>query len=347
MIWIRKTVKHALLVQFFPYIPELPSLQEYLTHQFNQALQSSFAPGTAANLKSQWKQFILFALHIDADPCQFSLDLVKQYIMLLAQSLNSYQTLKNYLSSLKLWFTLNMQPADFLDNITIRLCLQAVKRKLSCTPQAKLPITPAILKGIRSHLDLTRPFDAALWASFLLAFYGMLRKASVVPKSPTTFNRDFQIAREAITFTGDDLVISLKRSKSNQFGDRYHQIPIAAAPGSSLDPVEAYKTHIDLSPASPEQPAFTYRTQAGYQILTHYSFVANLKSILKKLGLQPELYSGHSFRRGSCSTVFSQGISTDLIKHHGLWLSSAYQTYLTFSWSDRLSVTQALNKACM
>ena len=329
---------------FFLSISGNTGLQEHLMRQFNVAVQSTFAPGTSSNLKSQWKQFILFALHVNANPAQCDLDIVKQYIMLLSQSLQSYQTLKNYLSSLKLWFSLNFQPCDFMENITIRLCLQAIKRKLRQTPQAKLPITPAILLQIKSHLDLSQPFDSCLWASFLIAFYGMLRKASVVPKSAATFNSEFQMAQNAISLFNGDIVISIKRSKSNQFGDRLHLIPIAAMPESPLDPVAAYTNHVSLSPTTMEQPAFTYCSPEGPKTLTHYNFTANLRKLLSRIGLQPELYSGHSFRRGACSLAFSQGISTQLIKEHGMWLSSAYETYLTLSWSDKLSVTKAMSK---
>ena len=223
--------------------------------------------------------------------------------------------------------------------------LQAAKRKLSVTPFAKLPIEPGILFRMYPLLNMACGADAALWCSFLIAFFAFLRKSNVVPPSQRSFNPLQHLSRQNIARTNYGLLITLSRTKTIQFNQRVLEIPIAAIPGSILDPVAAYDHMCKLVPASGPLPAFLYPREGALVSLTHSSFTHRLRALLASVGYRPLSYSGHSFRRGGLSFGFKANVPIELLKAHGDWLSSAYLRYLTLSHDQQLVVTQSMGHA--
>ena len=92
---------------------------------------------------------------------------------------------------------------------------------------------------------------------------------------------------------------------------------------------------------------FTYMDKGKYITLCHSKFVNTLKSVLKSIWYNSELYSGHSFRRAACSFASSCGVPTEMIKMQGDWRSEAYLQYLTvpldIRWKcvDRVAKTES------
>ena len=97
----------------------------------------------------------------------------------LASSLRSYQTLKNYLYGVNVLHKCYSLSVEYVDDFNVKLVLLFARKQLCVPSNAKLPITPAMLLSFRPHLDLTLPLDAALWSSFVIAFYGFLRKVNL------------------------------------------------------------------------------------------------------------------------------------------------------------------------
>ena len=71
--------------------------------------------------------------------------------------------------------------------------------------------------------------------------------------------------------------------------------------------------------------------------MTHQTFTERLKSLLSKSGLDPALFSGHSFRRGGASYLYSVGGSTLMVQVRGSWSSQIFTRYLYLSLKDRLA----------
>ena len=85
-------------------------------------------------------------------------------------------------------------------------------------------------------------------------------------------------------------------------------------------------------PAAPDAPAFTYGMN---KFINYKQFTNSLKITLKKAGLNPDLFSGHSFRRGGASFLFSVGASQLMVQVLGGWSSLVYTRYLFMSEQDR------------
>jgi integrase len=86
-------------------------------------------------------------------------------------------------------------------------------------------------------------------------------------------------------------------------------------------------------------PLFSIRHPATS--LTHGRFEQKLKQCLTSIGLTPDEYSGHSFRRGGASWAFQAGLPGEAIQTLGDWKSQAYLRYLEIDIQQKF---QYMNK---
>ena len=123
-------------------------------------------------------------------------------------------------------------------------------------------------------------------------------------------------------------------SKTNQYRKNDRCIPIP----QNEDPCLDLFRHIDLLfstvKAESRDPAFTYGKN---QFVNYRVFTVRLKELLSKAGLEPSLFSGHSFSRGGASFLFSIGGSQLMVQVLGDWSSMIYTRYLYMSADDRMA----------
>ena len=97
--------------------------------------------------------------------------------------------------------------------------------------------------------------------------------------------------------------------------------------------------------AAVRHPLFTYVQCGTLHSMTYPKFIQTLHLNLAAVGLQPELYSGHSFRRGGASFAFALHLPGELIQLQGDWSSDAYLRHLEKPFTLRLKVAFAFRKA--
>ena len=252
-------------------------------------------------------------------------------------------SVRNYISGIRTLLVLAKCPVAPLDSVQLQLVVRGLDRLNSRVPRRALPITPQILAAVHARLDHTNPTHVTLWALFLFAFFTFARKSNLVPNKWPAPPRSHYITRGDIHFVHGALVATFRSSKTNQFADRVHVVPLLPWAGSILCPVKAFQRMLELVPAPPTLPAFVYRTSSGnlrpitYPVLTSF-----LKGLIAKLGLDPKGYSSHSFRRGGATWAFKSKVPAELIKATGDWKSSAYLLYLDLSFQDKLRVSSAM-----
>ena len=122
-------------------------------------------------------------------------------------------------------------------------------------------------------------------------------------------------------------------SKTNQFGRKDLVIPIPGNQDSALDPVRHLHTLFNRVAASPDAPAFSFSATSS---INYNSFTRRLKSLLTMAGYNAELYSGHSFRRGGATFLYSCGGTALMVQASGDWASQCFTRYLHLSFSERL-----------
>ena len=246
---------------------------------------------------------------------------------------SGYPHLKHLLSSVKFLHEALDQPFP-TNSFMVDMTMQGLKRRLARVPFQVLPLTPTILKKMFSHLNMSLPQDRALWCSYLPSFYGLLRKSSAVPKS-TSYDVNKVLVRRNISVdvTNNIVYLYLGHGKTNNFCTRDVMIPIPGNNDPAMDPVRHLHALFSSVSAGPDSPAFTF---ARGQFIKYASFTSRLKTLLSKAGLNPDLYSGHSFRRGGATFLHSCGGTALMIQASGDWSSQCFTRYLYLSEADRL-----------
>ena len=67
-----------------------------------------------------------------------------------------------------------------------------------------------------------------------------------------------------------------------------------------------------------------------------------LKALLNAIGLDPEKWSGHSFRRGGASLLFRLGVDPLTIQACGDWSSDTFLRYLEVNFHRLWSAQEAM-----
>ena len=180
-----------------------------------------------------------------------------------------------------------------------------------------------MLLRIPRHLDLANTGDSNYWAACLVMFYGMLRRSNVLPESAGQFDPSHNLRRKDIVFGKGGLTVMIRWSKTIQFGDRVHKIPLPRIADSALCPSQAVYHAFQKSPlAKTNGPSFVCLEQPSAKPLTVNQFLCRLKNILGAEGIDPSAFGGHSFRRGGASWAFQSGVPIETIRLIGDWKSN-------------------------
>ena len=293
-----------------------------LKKDLNASRRAAYATGTRKNLKTQWESYLLFCVYFGLAYLPISTENLSLYSQFLSRSMRSAQTIKNYISGVKTMNLILGYSADHLNSFIINLGLKGIAREHPhCIRQAK-PITPNILLEIFSVLDMSKSENVVYWCLLLFAFFLFARKSNLVPTVKTDLKEKKFLCHKDVECFENTLIINMRWSKTIQFGVRILQTPLIAIPGSNLCPVAAYKHMCSLVKARSEDPLFKLSRD---KCIFYKQYHAKLKSVIKQIGLKPELYSTHSFRRGGCTYSFRSGMPADLIQLHSDWKSDAYK----------------------
>ena len=231
------------------------------------------------------------------------------------------------------------------DNWALSTVLTGIKRVLGTPPKPRLPISIDLLRGIRSRLNLNSSRHASFWAICLVSFFGLFRKSHLLPVSAHTFNPKQLFTRADFSLFSSYILINVRWSKTIQLGQRIITIPLVAIPSSPLCPVSAVKHAFSLSPSCPpEFQAFCWHDSSLFKasVFTYKSFMTCMRQCLTELGIKPDQYGSHSFRRGGATFALEAGVALDTISLLGDWKSDAMFLYLNMPLSSRISAQQTM-----
>ena len=297
-----------------------------------------FAKSTKLNVMSHIRQWLYFTLYFNIAVLPASPQHLSLFMEMMSRTCG-YDHCKSILSSVKYLHgaTSNIFPSD---DFGLEETLQGIKRRKAGTPNRVLPITPIILRRMYHHINLQKLSDLSLWCGYLIAFFCLFQKANVCPKD-SKFD-------PACVLTRGDIVLDQKQkcvlifvnfSKTNQYMRNTHVIPVPKNEDPALDLYTHLSKLFELVPAEDDSPALSYSSKT---FVTHRTFTERLKTLLKKAGLDPSLFSGHSFRRGGASYLYSIGGSTLMVQVLGDWANQVLTRYLLLSLDDRLDAQQLI-----
>ena len=301
-------------------------LQNHTTQGFKYTKES------AANVLSAIRQYLYFTLHFNLRPFPTTVDTLVCYMEFMARTAG-HPHLKHLLSSVKyVHQALELQYP--VNSFQVDTTMQGLKRRLAKVPFQVLPLTPIVLKKMFSYLNMSRVQDRALWCSYLMSFYGLLRKSSAVPKSNSYDVNKVLVKRNVHVDTVNNMVyLYLGYGKTNNFCTRDVLIPIPGNDDPALDPVRHLSALFSSVNTAPDAPAFSFGSN---KFITYSMFTSRLKILLRKAGYDPSLFSGHSFRRGGATFLHQCGGTALMVQASGDWSSQCFTRYLYMSEAERL-----------
>lgn len=124
--------------------------------------------------------------------------------------------------------------------------LKGVKRSRADGVLRKCAITPRMLQRYVASLQGRQPFAAALVSACLVAFFGFFRKSNVATPldAPHSTSHCIRVMDVEVLEREYALCISVRRTKTLQFGERVLKVHIAGFAVNPLDPVAAWQSHM-------------------------------------------------------------------------------------------------------
>jgi hypothetical protein len=272
-------------------------------------------------------------------PAQFT-----AFLALLGRTL-AYNTITNYVSmGVRLFHIRHSLPYIGTDHPQVRAALAGIRRTKGDAQTQKLPITIEILRKIRNTLDLTQPNEACFWAACLVAFFCLLRKGNLTANSREGAERDTHVLRRSdVATTEGATTLKLRHTKTIQFQERVLEVVVPGLPDTNICPETALAEYLHMSREATSDILMQTRERDGKWVpYTYQEFMKNLKGALKAVGTDPDLYAGHSFRRGGATWALEIGIPIPAIKALGDWKSDAYLRYIQVDMKLRLRTAHAM-----
>ena len=151
-------------------------------HEAQSFIGKTYAVSTKSSYKTHLMTYLRFCLKFQLEPVPASTSTILSYTTFLARSLKP-SSISNYLNIIRILHLDAGLPNPLLDNFALTNLKKGIQRELGSPPIQKLPITCKILKLIHCQLCFFLPKDVAFWAAYLVAFFGLLRKKTLLPQS--------------------------------------------------------------------------------------------------------------------------------------------------------------------
>ena len=137
-------------------------------------------------------------------------------------------------------------------------------------------------------------------------------------------------------------MVLLNHSKTNQFGNNQMVIPMVANPVQALCPVFHMRELFARFDLEGHLPAFSYVENCKVKCVTYDGFTKELRRLLNAAGINASSFSGHSFRRGGATYLYSLGADPLLIQASGDWATDCFTRYVFLSLDQRLQAQEKM-----
>ena len=145
------------------------------------------------------------------------------------------------------------------------------------------------------------------------------------------------------------VLLTITISKTNQFGEFDHLIPLAASPDARFCPVRALETLARMygpEYVKEDTPVFLIPTPSGKFVpLKKQEFVDWLRARLASMGLPAEDFSVHSFRHGGVQQCVLNEPNKALVQLASGHSSEAIMGYAQIPPERRMAISAKVNRS--
>lgn len=307
----------------------------------NTLVYQGLRPNTNRTYNSAQKSYLDFCQqhHLQALPA--STQILLWYLAYLYKKGIKAESISVYFSAIRSLHVFNGLKLPETNAPKIKLALKAVFEQGSAAV-VKSPITYPLLVKM---FTLLSPNDYLFRAVFSLAFFGALRGAeySLVIDSngetlihpPLVNSVKFGVAHNGVHY----MSYSVKKSKTEPRGFTVN----FGCSGDRVCALCCMKQYVCYRQVEGSWlgslPLFIYENQALNK--THVN--SKIKVLVKSLGLDPSLYTTHSFRSGLVTTAYLSGnFSSVEIMKLGRWRSQVFAHYIRPSEIQDISLPHKL-----
>lgn len=300
-------------------------------------VHAGYSHNTRRTYSSSQRQYLQFCLQYNLQPVPASDLQIRRYIAFLSTRI-APGSIKVYLAAVRalhvnigLEFHAHLHP----------LCQVMVRGlvKNGAPPVQKWPITLDILYVLRSVLSNSHD-HLMIWAAMTLAFFACLRAdeftvSSESQQAPSLDSIKFKKLSDGRNY----ITYSVPKSKTEPHG-------FTRVVGCSKSCVCAYCAMIIYLQArkqmDPQAKSPHLFIDCSSNVLTGKRFNQIVKVLITAVGLDPNHFSGHSFRAGSASSAGARGFKDWEIQLLGGWRSSTYQRYIRHTEVHAVSFAERL-----
>jgi integrase len=226
----------------------------------------------------------------------------------------------------------NLHPDPRKDRPALKMVLQGIGRARGVTgankKRPRQPLTVSTAMYILQLLDLTKFDHLLFWAILSVALAGFMRLGETLSTDPSRQLRWRDI--EFVSTTHARLTLPGSKADAVRCGV---QVNIFGSGGAAC-PVQALLALRRAQLNETNEAAFVFADQSGAQVHKDRWFVTRMRTLLTrvetrlKIGIRPELFSGHSLRQGAATSAWLRGVPEAAIKAWGRWRSDCYVKYI-------------------
>jgi len=263
-------------------------------------LQNSKANNTVRAYKSDFNNFGLFCAQNGFKSLPSEPKIVSLYITHLSSKGIKMSTLKRRLVSIGVIHKLKGHYLDTKHPVIIEN-IMGIKRRKGSIQKGKKPLLINNLKKIINVIDECNTENIKKFRDrsiILMGFSGGFRRNEIV-----------SLDYDDLDFVNEGLKISIKRSKTDQFGEG----SVKGLPyfdNTQYCPVLSLKNWIEISRirSGPLFRRFSKGTKLSEKRLTDQTVALLIKKYLKIAGIDSKNYSGHSLRSGFATSAAEAGV---------------------------------------
>ena len=283
---------------------------------------AALAPATHITYQVAECRYVPFCESFGITPLPVSEGTLCYYVACLGQQGLAHTSIRTYLSGVRqLQIAHGFHDFNFDEMPRLRQIIKGVQidqGKKGRAPHPRLPITPSILRKIKSVWlsKKSTPDKLMLWAASTTAFFGFCRSGEITVSSADSYDPQSHLSFSDLAVDQPSapsmMSILLKHSKTDQ-GRKGMKIVIGKT-NDDLCPVAALLAYLKIRGSQPG-PLFLW--QSG-TTLTKNKFVEEIRIALADQ-LPPKDFAGHSFRIGAATTAASAGLPDSTIQKLGPW----------------------------
>ncbi|XP_035854557.1 uncharacterized protein LOC118494467 [Sander lucioperca] len=301
-------------------------LQSYV-RSAAQYMWGGLAKSTLKSYDLAWSYFITFCASVSVAALPVNVSYISAFIV------HCFEDRKLQPSSIKSTVAgiqfhlrcLDPSASSILENPSIRLLLNGLKRQSPRGNDKRLPFTLPLVKQIISQLrnGCFGPYTGQLLETVILtAFFGFLRGGEISSRT-CSFDPNHNLTISDVSINDHHFTLFLKHSKTDRNGEGV--VVYISESNTVFCPLISMMTYLRCRPsAGLQEPLFV--TQAG-KPMSRAWFASHLRLLCQFYGLPPDRCTAHSLRIGAATTAAASAPVLTL-KAMGRWSSAAYERYL-------------------